>query len=79
MSAHPDRVMPVLRRMRAQGQGVIGMKILGVGSLAKDPAKMDKSIAYALNSGAVDVLNIGFTALGEVDDIARRIAAVPYL
>ena len=77
MSAHPDRVMPVLRRMHAQGQGVIGMKILGVGSLAKDPVKMDRSIAYALDSGMVDVLNIGFTALGEVDDIVRRIAAVP--
>ena len=36
--------MPVLRRMHAQGQGVVGMKIPGVGSLAKDPAKMDKSI-----------------------------------
>lgn len=77
MSAPAAKVMPVLKKMHARGQGVIGMKILGVGSLAKEPGKMDASIAYALNSGAVDVLNIGFLSIEEVDDIARRIAAVP--
>lgn len=77
MSAPAEKVMPVLKKMHAQGQGVIGMKILGVGSLAKEPGKMDASIAYALQSGAVDVLNIGFLSIGEVDDIVRRIAAVP--
>ena len=77
MSATPARVMPVLKKMHAQGQGIVGMKILGVGSLAKEPGKMDASIAYSLNSGAVDVLNIGFLSIWEVDDIARRIALVP--
>lgn len=77
MSTTAERVMPVLKKMHLQGQGVIGMKILGVGALAKEPAKMDASIAYALNSGAVDVINIGFLSIEEVDDIVRRIAAVP--
>lgn len=76
MSVPAEKVMPVLKKMHAQGQGVIGMKILGVGSLAKEPGKMDASIAYALNSGVVDVLNIGFLSIEEVDDLARRIAAV---
>lgn len=76
MSAPAVKVMPVLKKMHARGQGVIGMKILGVGMLAKEPGKMDASIAYALNSGAVDVLAIGFLSIEEVDDIARRIAAV---
>jgi hypothetical protein len=37
---------------------------------------MDASIAYSLNSGVVDVLNIGFLSIDEVDDIARRISDV---
>jgi aryl-alcohol dehydrogenase-like predicted oxidoreductase len=77
MSAHPEKVMPVIKKMHAQGKGIIGMKILGVGSLAKEPGKMDASIAYSLNSGVVDVLNIGFMSINEVDDMARRIASIP--
>lgn len=77
MSAPPEKVMAVLKKMHAAGRGVVGMKILGVGRLAKEPGKMDASIAYSLNSGAVDVLNIGFLSIEEVDDIARRIEAVP--
>jgi aryl-alcohol dehydrogenase-like predicted oxidoreductase len=76
MSAHPDKVMNIIKKMHKQGKGIIGMKILGVGSLAKEPGKMDASIAYSLNSGAVDVLNIGFLSINEIDDIARRISAV---
>lgn len=76
MSAHPEKVMNVIKKMHAQGKGIVGMKILGVGSLAKEPGKMDASIAYSLNSGVVDVLNIGFLSIDEVDDIARRISAV---
>jgi hypothetical protein len=68
--------MPVIKKMHAQGKGIIGMKILGVGSLAKEPGRMDASIAYSLNSGVVDVLNIGFLSIDEVDDIARRISDV---
>ena len=74
---HPEKVLPVLKKMRAQGQGIIGMKILGEGTFSKEPAKIDASIAYALNSGAADVINIGFLSIEEVDDIARRIASVP--
>lgn len=77
MSMHPEKVLPVLKKMRAQGQGIIGMKILGEGTFSKESAKIDASIAYALNSGAADVINIGFLSIGEVDDIARRIASVP--
>jgi hypothetical protein len=68
--------MNIIKKMHKQGKGIIGMEILGVGSLAKEPGKMDASIAYSLNSGAVDVLNIGFLSINEIDDIARRISAV---
>ena len=77
MSVPAEKVLPVLKKMHDQGQGVIGMKILGEGFFSKFPEKINASIAYALNSGAVDVINIGFLSIEEVDDIARRIASVP--
>ena len=35
MDASPDRVVPVLREMRAAGKGIVGMKILGQGELSR--------------------------------------------
>ena len=52
------------------------MKVLGVGSLAKE-GKIDKSLAWVLQNHAADVLDIGFLDLSEIDDIASRISAVP--
>ena len=37
---------------------------------------MDQSIAWVLKNNAADVLDIGFLEIAEIDDIARRIAAV---
>ena len=64
-----------VRRLHAAGKGVIGMKVLGEGSIAKE-GRMDQSIAWVLKNNAADVLDIGFLEIAEIDDIARRIAAV---
>ncbi|MBO7721211.1 MAG: aldo/keto reductase [Kiritimatiellae bacterium] len=72
MDGKPEEVMPVLKRLHSQGRGVIGMKILGEGAFAKDPAKVARSIAYAVDSGAVDVLNVGFASLAELDEMISR-------
>ncbi len=75
MGMHPKRTLECVRKMRERGKGIVGMKILGVGSLAKE-GKMDQSIKWVLENNAADVLNIGFLGIEEVDDIARRIANV---
>ncbi|MBO7683630.1 MAG: aldo/keto reductase [Kiritimatiellae bacterium] len=75
MGLPPDRTLEIVRKMRDAGKGVIGMKVLGVGSLAKE-GKMDESIAWVLKNNAADVLNIGILRLEEIDDLARRIASV---
>ena len=75
MGLHPDRALEIVHKLKAAGKGVIGMKVLGVGSLAKE-GKMDESLSWVLRNAAADVLDIGFLDLAEIDDLARRIASV---
>ena len=49
------------------------MKVLGVGSLVNKPDGINRSLRWNLESRCVDVLNIGFTQLSEIDDMIRRI------
>ena len=76
MDGPVDENVRVIKKMHASGQGIIGMKILGEGSFASESEKVNDSLAYALKSGFVDVLNIGFLSIDQIDDIAKRIAQV---
>ena len=76
MSSHPDRVLAQARAFHAAGKGVLAMKVLGVGSLKDKTDGFNRSLKWNLESGAADVLVIGFTALEEIDDIVRRIEAL---
>lgn len=75
MGLPPDRTLEIVRQLRAAGKGVVGMKVLGVGSLAKE-GKIDESLSWVLRNDAADVLDIGFLDLSEIDDLVRRIAAI---
>jgi len=73
MDASPDRVVPVLREMRAAGKGIVGMKILGQGELRNRP---DEALKYALSLGLLDAFTIGAENQAEQEDLIRRITAV---
>ena len=75
MGLHPDRALQIVRTLKASGRGIVGMKVLGEGSLAKE-GKIDESLSWVLRNDAADVLDIGFLSLAEIDDIVRRIASV---
>ncbi|MGC8669039.1 MAG: aldo/keto reductase [Chthonomonadales bacterium] len=74
----PQYVTPVLQRMRKAGKAVIGMKILGEGrvvrGLPQDEklAKARESIKFALASGVIDVMVIGFQSTQEIDEILEQ-------
>ncbi len=77
MDGPPDQVAPVLAQIKAAGKGVVGMKLMGEGRFRDSDEMRNNSIAYVLGLGSVDVLNVGFETLAEVDDFARRVQAVP--
>lgn len=77
MDGPPEKVVPVLRQIHAAGKGVVGMKIIGEGRLRNDDARRDASVKYALTLGCVDILNVGFEQIWQVDDFAARVRKVP--
>lgn len=73
MDADPDTVKAALAMGKANGKGIIGMKILGEGDLRH---RQDEGLHFALNSGVLDAFTIGAENASEQDDLRRRIAAV---
>ncbi|HEV2417072.1 MAG TPA: aldo/keto reductase [Terriglobia bacterium] len=73
MDADPPTVLAVLRQMKAQGKGVVGMKILGQGDMR---SRQDEALHFALSNGALDAFTIGAENIAEQTDLMRRIASV---
>jgi predicted aldo/keto reductase-like oxidoreductase len=61
-----------IKAMRAQGRGIIGMKIIGNGDFRK-PEDREKSIRYAMHCGLLDAVVIGFASTQEIDEAIERI------
>jgi len=72
MDADPATVVSVLKQMKAAGKAVVGMKILGQGTLR---TRQDEGIKYALSLGVLDAFTIGAESKSEQEDLIRRIAA----
>lgn len=72
MDADPQTVIGVIKQMRAQGKGIIGMKILGQGAMRK---RQDEAIQFALGTGVLDAFTIGAESDQEQSDLIRRVAA----
>lgn len=67
------KVETVVKTIRKQGKAVIGMKIIGEGQFRKSDEKRDKSIKYAMESGCMDSMVVGFEKVEEIDDFASRV------
>ena len=73
MDADPETVKATLAQGRANGKGIIGMKILGQGDMR---TRQDEALKYALSLGILDAFTIGAESAAEQDDLRRRIEAV---
>jgi len=71
-----EKVPDSLKRIHDAGKGVVGMKIIGEGRLRNDPEKRQESIQYVLGLGCVDILNVGFEKLEEIDDFSAGVRKV---
>jgi aryl-alcohol dehydrogenase-like predicted oxidoreductase len=65
-------VIEEVKAMRAQGRGVIGMKLIGNGDF-KTPEERERSIRFVMRSGLVDAVVIGFASTAEIDEAIERI------
>lgn len=72
MDADPATVIGVLKKMKQQGKGVIGMKVLGAGALKN---KIDEALQYALAQDVLDCFTIGAQTQQELKDLLTRIPA----
>ena len=72
MDAKPDAVQGVIREMRLQGKGIVGMKILGQGDLRDRPAQ---AVRWALGTGVLDAFTIGAESQQQQDELVKYIAA----
>lgn len=72
MDGPVDDVVPVLREMKEQGKGVIGMKIFGAGQLRD---KVDECLQYTMGQDFIDCFTIGQEGFDETKDLLKRIPA----
>jgi len=72
MDADPETVIGVIKQMKAQGKGIIGMKILGQGDLRDKPGE---AIRYALGTGVLDAITIGAESQKQQNNLIQHVAA----
>jgi len=73
MDGKPEDVVPVLKKFREAGKGVVGMKIIGEGRFRDSDQQRDESVKYVLGLGCVDTLIIGFEKTEEIVDFENRV------
>ncbi|MGL4514463.1 MAG: aldo/keto reductase [Lacipirellulaceae bacterium] len=74
MDASPAEVEAVLRTAKANGKGIIGMKIFGEGELVD---QRERCIEYAQSRDYLDAMTIGFHTPEQIDDVLRLLARYP--
>ncbi len=69
----PKEVVEVIHDLHNAGKGVIGMKLIGNGKLKNDSEKIEHTLKFVLGLQSVDMLLVGFTNTGEVDNYEMRV------
>ncbi len=75
MDGTPEEVRQVLHTARANGKGVVGMKIFGEGSHTADHER-EESIRHAIHEAKVDAMTLGLESIAQMDDAIRRVARI---
>lgn len=75
MDGKPAEVMPVLKKAKESGKGVIGMKVFGCGDLTED-AQREKSLNFVMKSNNVHCMTIGFENTDQIDDAVERVMRI---
>jgi aryl-alcohol dehydrogenase-like predicted oxidoreductase len=70
-----EQVAATLRLARANGKGVVGMKIYGAGDW-QSPEQRRQSLELALHGGLVDAMTIGHVTAEQLDDTIANMDSV---
>lgn len=70
-----EEVTATLKKARANGKAVLGMKIFGAGKLTK-PEQKDASLKYVFDNQLVDAITVGMLKPEQVDDTLERMSRV---
>ncbi len=70
-----EQVADTLRLARANGKGVVGMKIYGAGHW-RTPEQRRQSLELALTTGVTDAISIGHVSCSQIDDTIDNMNAV---
>lgn len=72
MDDDPEVVLPIVKEMKANGKGTIGIKVLGEGNLT-DGQDHNDALRFALAKDALCCFSIGCESLAQVEDNIARI------
>jgi 1-deoxyxylulose-5-phosphate synthase len=67
-----EEVVSLLKKVHAQGTGVLGMKLCGEGSFPKAEDR-EASLKFVMNLGTVDAVTIGYQSTAQIDEAIERI------
>jgi predicted aldo/keto reductase-like oxidoreductase len=67
-----EPVMELIKKMHANGHGIIGMKLIGDGAF-KNPDDREKAIRYAMAQPEINAVVIGCKSPEEIDEAITRI------
>ncbi len=70
-----DEVVSHARKIRAQGAGILGMKLIGE-SRFTSPEDREAALRFVMNLGVVDAVTIGFKSTAEIDEAIARMDRV---
>ncbi len=71
-----DKVWPVVLQLHQSGKGVVAMKVYGEGTFADNSEQKNNSLKFLLQSGAIDVLDIGMDKMSDLNDTEERIKQI---
>jgi aryl-alcohol dehydrogenase-like predicted oxidoreductase len=74
MDASPEEVIALLKKARANGKGIIGMKIYGNGKLVD---RKEECMQFAQSNGVFDAMTIGATTPEQIDENLALMAKYP--
>ncbi|MDT5268737.1 MAG: 1-deoxyxylulose-5-phosphate synthase [Acidobacteriota bacterium] len=71
MDAEVDKARELFRRMRARGQGMIGMKVVGQGDIVRGGRALTPTecFRFQIESGVVDAFVVGVESVEHIDEL----------